>query len=275
MFSYRSIWYIDLQKLACMRVVCACVFASVLGFEQTLNPNPKSTCVGACMCVRICVCAECWGLCMHACTCTCMSTYTYMCVYVCVFMYLCVFVCVSVQTGVRAHMCAYVGACGGCVHENVCVCVCVPFLFLHHLRPGNLQQGWHACPKGSPAHTPLWCFCISCWAPCCWTWLAAVESCEGLPSVMDALTHKKSVKNCPDIRAFKFVVSKASWRSLLTTHSDRINTYIYGKTVYIRFIRRIYSRLKLTYGHTNMDLEKFIYTSIYAAYIYLYASGQP
>ena len=35
---------------------------------------------------------------------------------------------------VRARMFAYVGACRGCVHENVCL----PFLFLHHLRPGNL-----------------------------------------------------------------------------------------------------------------------------------------
>ena len=95
----------------CMRVrvrVCACARACLWLYA----------CMGACMCVRICVCAE---------VRTCMRVRVRQRTRTCV---LRVYRC----TGVRARMFAYVGACRGCVHENVCL----PFLFLHHLRPGNL-----------------------------------------------------------------------------------------------------------------------------------------
>ena len=80
--------------------------------------------------------------------------HTRTCVHICVRVRVPLCDCVSLHTGMRARMCAYVSACGVYV-PNMCVCVCVPLLFLHHLRPGNLQWGWLACPKGSPAHTPL------------------------------------------------------------------------------------------------------------------------
>jgi hypothetical protein len=58
-----------------------------------------------------------------------------------------------------------------------------------------------------------------------------------------------------------FVVSKASEKMLLTTHSDRINTYMYG--VYI-------PRPKFTYGHTNTDTEKiYLYICVHTTYILL------
>jgi len=66
-----------------------------------------------------------------------------LCVHLCT--QVCVHGCVRVQGCVNAdvHACG-----GGCMH--ICVkSVGVSFLVLRHLRPGNLQWGWLACP----AHT--------------------------------------------------------------------------------------------------------------------------
>jgi hypothetical protein len=60
-------------------------------------------------------------------------------------MYVGVFACAPVHTSVCACICVCVRACvracgGACMHMCVSESVHVPFLFLHHLRPGN-----HAC----------------------------------------------------------------------------------------------------------------------------------
>ena len=68
----------------------------------------------------------------------------------CTFSHVRVFLCVHLCTQVCAGCVnADVRACGGgCMH--ICVkSVRVSFLFLHHLRPENLQWGWLACT----AHT--------------------------------------------------------------------------------------------------------------------------
>ena len=59
--------------------------------------------------------------------------------------YVCVCVCICAHRFACMHMCAYAGV-------GACTCVKsvrVSFLFLHHLRPGDLKWGWLACP----AHT--------------------------------------------------------------------------------------------------------------------------
>ena len=89
--------------------------------------------------------------CMYAymCKCACMYLFARTCFFVCIcaHRFACVHVCVRVQGCVNAD----VRACrAGCMH--ICVkSVRVSFLFLHHLRPGNLQWGWLACT----AHTQI------------------------------------------------------------------------------------------------------------------------
>jgi hypothetical protein len=96
---------------------------------------------------------------MHVCTCA--SAYTYLCVYVCACMYLCVFAFVSVHTGVRARMCAYESACGGCVHAQVRLCVCR--LFSRIISSLETFSGFslHTL-KATLLKLKLWCFCICC-----------------------------------------------------------------------------------------------------------------
>ena len=88
--------------------------------------------------------------CMRACAYMCVkahaSAFTHIRVCLCVHLctQVCVHVCVRVQGCV--HVCARVQ---GWVHAQRVKSVRVSFLFLHHLRPGNPQWGWLACP----AHT--------------------------------------------------------------------------------------------------------------------------
>jgi hypothetical protein len=124
--------------------VCMCACLHVHKLARARACLWLYACVGACMCVYICVQAE---------VCTCMLVHTCVNTHACTFTR--VFVCASVHTGLRACMCARAGvrACTcarmlGWVHAHMRE-VCVSFLFLHHLRPGNLQWGWLACP----AHT--------------------------------------------------------------------------------------------------------------------------
>jgi len=77
---------------------------------------------------------------------------------------------------------------------------------------------------------------------------------------MDALT-QKTIKICLDIGALKLVVSKASGRLLLTTHSDRINTY-YTAHIYV------YAGL---YSHTDIQIRiqrNFVYIRVYTVHMY-------
>jgi len=56
-----------------------------------------------------------------------------------------------------------------------------------------------------------------------------------------------------------------------TTHSDRIYTYLYGKTVYIRIIRRIYTPAKIHIRCLRIRVRrKLIYTYAYIRHIYTY-----
>jgi len=83
-------------------------------------------------------------------------------------------------------------------------------------------------------------------------------------------TTKTIVKICPDAGLWFFVVSKASGRSLSTTHSGRIYTYLYGKTVYIRIIRRIYTPAKIHIRCIRIRVRRnFIYTYVYIRYVYI------
>ena len=55
-----------------------------------------------------------------------------------------------------------------------------------------------------------------------------------------------------------------------TTHSDRIYTYIYRKTLYIRIIRRIYTPAKIHIWCIRIRVRrKFIYTYVYIRYVYI------
>jgi len=157
--------------------------------SSSLTPLNYPVCVYTCVCVCVCVCVcakKC--TCMHACSvCVCICTRVCMRVRACAyafacvlrFVHACVYVCERVRTCVQtcARACTFTHvpvclrvhlshrfACMYCARAGVraCTCarmlgwvhahmreVCVSFLFLHHLRPGNLQWGWLACP----AHT--------------------------------------------------------------------------------------------------------------------------
>jgi hypothetical protein len=79
-----------------------------------------------------------------------------------------------------------------------------------------------------------------------------------------ALTQKQLSEIAQRQGLWNFVVSKASERSLFTTRSDYIYTYIYAQ-------------LKLIYGHTDTDMaEKYsngriCMVRIYTAYMFTYA----
>jgi len=56
-----------------------------------------------------------------------------------------------------------------------------------------------------------------------------------------------------------------------TTHSDHIYTYLYGKTVYVRIIRRIYTPAKIHIRCIQIRVRrKFIYTYVCIRRIYTY-----
>ena len=248
---------------ACTCVVCACAFACVLGLCML-------TCACVCMHVRkhACACACSWlyayvGVCMCVCVClhACVLRLVHACVYVCVSVHVCVwdvcacmymplFVCLCICA--HRYACRYVCVCAcvrGCVHAQLSESVRVPFLSLHHLRPGNHQWGWLACPLSNSAHTlvllylllnPLLSFCT----------LAAVEPCEGLPSMTDTALTQKRLLNIARYRGSEILWSQRPVEGQF---------WPLIQTVYIRIMRRIYiRRLKFTYGHM-----KIVYTSIY------------
>jgi len=206
---------------ACMRVVRACAFARELGFVHA----------NACVCMRVRVLA--YG-CMHAWVRAC--AYAFACVLR--FVHACVYVCVSVHVHVNTCACACTIVClrvclctQVCVHvcEHVrgmraCTRVCVPFLFLQHLRPGNHQCGWLACPKGNPAHTQTLVLLYLLLSPLLSNhWLLLIRRTPFHDG--RGFNTRTIVENCPDTGALNSVISMANGRSLLTTHSDRIYTY--------------------------------------------------
>ena len=66
------------------------------------------------------------------------------------------------------------------------------------------------------------------------------------------------------------MVSKASGRSFSTTHSGRIYTYLYGKTVYIRLIRHIYTPAKIHIRCIRIWVRRnFIHKYVYIRYVYI------
>jgi len=140
-----------------------------------------------------------------------------------------------------------------CVSESVRL----PFLFLHHLCPKNLQWSWLACPQGDPAQTqtlvlPVLLLPNPCRTNgCCWTmW--------GIPFHKGHGFNTNAWKIARQQGLYKFVVLKAKGRSILTAHSDRIYIYInvgLARTIYIRCIYGIFGR------------EIIKYTVIYGVYI--------
>ena len=85
-------------------------------------------------------------------------------------------------------------------------------------------------------------------------------------------TTKTLVKYCLDAGLWIFVVSKAVVGHFSTTHSDRIFTYLYGKTLYIYVlgIRRMYTPAKIHIRCIRIRVRrKFIYTYTYVWYVYI------
>jgi len=160
---------------ACMRVVCACVFARVY----------------VCVCVHVRMhLRACWGSYMHACMCACACMYV--CVNMC--MYLNAYTCACVCMCICAHRfaCMYVRACrDACMHMRA------------HAGVGACKYAWRVCVcrfysciisaletfSGVGLHAllilKLWCsWCCCFWSLCCRA-LVAVEPCEGFPSTRD------------------------------------------------------------------------------------------
>ena len=139
----------------------------------------------------------CWGSYMHAYICACACTYVCACMYV--------------------HACR--GACQHiCVSEEYACAVSVPA----SSPPGKLQWGCLACPAHTQTLVLLVLLLLNPLLSNHWL----LEACEGFPSMRDGLNANTIVINCLWI----FVVSKASGRSLLTTLSDHMYTYVYRKS---------------------------------------------
>ena len=177
------------------------------------------TCVGACICVCICVRAEVRMLgFVHACIYLCVCVHVRVRVHVLLRTYVCVCLCIFTHR----FACMYVHACRGacqhiCVSEEYACAVSVPA----SSPPGKLQWGCLACPAHTQTLVLLVLLLLNPLLSNHWL----LEACEGFPSMRDGLNANTIVINCLWI----FVVSKASGRSLSTTHSDRIYTYFYGK----------------------------------------------
>jgi hypothetical protein len=107
----------------------------------------------------------------------------------------------------------------------------VPSLFLHHLRPGSFQLGWLACPAHTQILVLLVLLLVNPLLSNHWLLLNHVR--DSLRRGTKLLNGAKTIVKIALILRLKiFVVSKASGRSLLTTHLDRIYTQLYEKTLY-------------------------------------------
>jgi hypothetical protein len=82
---------------------------------------------------------------------------------------------------------------------------------------------------------------------------------------------QKQLLNIARMQGFGFLWSRRPVEGhFSTTHSDRIYTYSYGKTVYIRIIRRIYTPAKIHIRCIRIRVRrKFIYTYVYIRYVYI------
>jgi len=221
------------------------------------------------MCVYICVRAElftCMRVCVRARTCVNARacTFSHVRVFLCV--HLCTQVCMHVCVRLQGCVNADVRACGGgCMHICVEECACV-VSGPASSPPGNLQWGWLACTANTQTLVLLVLLLLNPLLSNHWLLLDH----HGFTSTRDTASNitKTIVKICPDAGLWIFVVSKASGRSLSTTHSGRIYTYLYGKTVYIRIIRRIYTPAKIHIIRIRVR-RKFIYTYVYIRYVFI------
>ena len=139
----------------------------------------------------------------------------------------------------------------------------MPFLFLHHFCPGNLQRGWLACPADTQTLVLLVLLLLNPLLSNHWLLLDH----HGFTFTRDTAIPQKQLLNSPRCRALISVVSKASGRSLFD-HSFR--PYIYVFIQKNRIIRRICTPAKIhirsyEYGYG----EKIMYNSVYIWYKYI------
>ena len=119
------------------------------------------------MCVHVCVCAMCVGMCVHVyvhacvqCMCVCVYVYVCVCVHVCVYVYVCGHVCMCMRV---YSVCVCMCVCASCLNTAVAWYM-GEGVNLHWLYQGNLHR---QCTHGSPCLTPgTWSLNLLCSPHC-------------------------------------------------------------------------------------------------------------